>query len=115
MNTADIQFRLNTLTVELQQQACQLLEHAPEQQTDMLGQLINLFIDRQMDRHPLYFRLLKLDAAKCQLELGLFGLCADCEEEIESWLLQEDVTTQRCACCQARYLNQHRQELKLNH
>ena len=62
---------------------------------------------------PLFKKLTRLDAAICQLELGLYGLCADCEATIEPSRLTHDPTEQRCSRCEERYLHQHRQELRL--
>ncbi len=44
-----------------------------------------------------------IEAALCQIELDLYGLCSDCEEPIEAGLLEADPTTQRCAKCAAKY------------
>ncbi|MCE2573229.1 TraR/DksA C4-type zinc finger protein [Motilimonas eburnea] len=45
----------------------------------------------------------KIDAALCQIDLGLYGLCSDCEEPIESQLLNQDPTEQRCVRCKEKY------------
>lgn len=44
-------------------------------------------------------RLQAIDASLCQLEIGLYGYCADCEQSIEPELLQRDPATQRCKRC----------------
>lgn len=44
-------------------------------------------------------RLQAIEASLCQLELGLYGYCADCEKTIEPERLQRDPTTQRCQHC----------------
>lgn len=41
----------------------------------------------------------RFDAALCQLELGLYGLCCDCEEPIEQSRLLADLGEQRCSRC----------------
>ena len=48
----------------------------------------------------------RFEAALCQLELGLYGLCSDCEEPIEQARLIEDLSEQRCARC-AKELHQN--------
>lgn len=48
-------------------------------------------------------RLLHLDAALCQMELGLYGLCSDCEEPLDPIALDNDPAMQRCPRCEARY------------
>ncbi|MDO6497478.1 TraR/DksA C4-type zinc finger protein [Photobacterium sanguinicancri] len=41
----------------------------------------------------------KVDAAVCTLTLGMYGLCADCEEEIETDDLLKDPAQPRCRAC----------------
>ncbi|MCF2860073.1 TraR/DksA C4-type zinc finger protein [Pseudoalteromonas sp. SMS1] len=51
---------------------------------------------------PNYIRLVQIEAAMCQMDIGQFGFCCDCEKEIEVELLNQDPTTQRCASCQSK-------------
>ena len=44
-------------------------------------------------------RLEKVDAAVCSFKLGMYGLCADCEEEIEYNDLEQDPAQARCKSC----------------
>lgn len=48
-------------------------------------------------------RLKRLDAALCQMDLGLYGLCSDCEEPLTIDQLEQDPTLQRCPSCETRY------------
>ncbi|WP_220718189.1 TraR/DksA family transcriptional regulator [Agarivorans litoreus] len=48
-------------------------------------------------------QLKRVDAALCQIDLGLYGLCSDCEEEIELNRLQHDPSTQRCQRCSDKH------------
>ena len=48
-------------------------------------------------------RLKRLDAALCQMDLGLYGFCSDCEEPLLPEQLEQDPTLQRCPRCEARY------------
>ncbi|KZN50337.1 hypothetical protein [Pseudoalteromonas luteoviolacea] len=48
---------------------------------------------------PSYQRLVQLEAALCQIDIGQFGFCCDCEQEIEDALLMQDPATQRCTQC----------------
>ncbi|KUE81899.1 conjugal transfer protein TraR [Aeromonas schubertii] len=52
---------------------------------------------------PLTARLLHVEAALCQMELGLYGLCADCEEPLSVAALDQDPALQRCPRCESRY------------
>ncbi|MCM2679829.1 TraR/DksA family transcriptional regulator [Echinimonas agarilytica] len=47
-----------------------------------------------------------IDASLCQIEIGLYGFCADCEQAIEAELLKRDPTTQRCKRCNSLH-HQH--------
>nr|WP_229785898.1 TraR/DksA C4-type zinc finger protein [Shewanella litoralis] len=80
-----------------------------------LGDVIDYLSQVKLTNTDLFARLMKLDAALCQLDLGLYGLCSDCEMDIETSRLQQDPTEQRCSNCQQKYLNEHRLELRLNH
>ncbi|WP_341503578.1 hypothetical protein [Gallaecimonas sp. GXIMD4217] len=70
-----------------------------QQGLDGIQQYVDALHDRQL--HGLTERLGRVEAALCQLDLGLFGLCADCESEIPPRLLDSDPTTQRCNDCQS--------------
>lgn len=54
-----------------------------------------------------------IDAALNNIQIGMYGLCADCEEEIETARLDVDPTTQRCLTCQNRYKKQKYNNYKL--
>lgn len=45
-------------------------------------------------------RLEKLEAALSQIQIGMYGNCADCEAPIEKYLLDIDPARQRCKRCQ---------------
>jgi len=54
-------------------------------------------------------RLELVQAALSQMDMGLYGLCSDCEAKIEHELLQLDPARQRCARCEKLVLdNKHR-------
>ncbi|MCE9684914.1 TraR/DksA C4-type zinc finger protein [Shewanella sp. AS16] len=113
-----IEQALSSLDSRLRQELASLLqlqEQSSELTHKTLSELIELLLTLQLSHHDLYARLARLDAALCQLELGLYGLCADCEAEIEAERLGADPTEQRCERCNARYQQQHRQELRLDH
>jgi RNA polymerase-binding transcription factor DksA len=44
-------------------------------------------------------RLEKLEAALCQIDIGQYGYCCDCEEKIDDERLLADPATQRCRRC----------------
>ncbi|WMC11909.1 transcriptional regulator, TraR/DksA family protein [Oceanimonas pelagia] len=47
--------------------------------------------------------LRQADAALCQWQLGLYGLCSDCEAELEPVQLLADPCRQRCDSCEQKY------------
>lgn len=51
-------------------------------------------------------QLKKIDASLISIELGMFGLCSDCESELTIDALNEAPTTQRCSICEAKYQKQ---------
>lgn len=57
-------------------------------------------------------RLEALQAAISLIDMGLYGLCSDCECRIPTDLLQQDPTRQRCLHCELQY--QHQQAHKMN-
>ncbi|KFZ37121.1 hypothetical protein HR45_11960 [Shewanella mangrovi] len=87
----------------------------PQWRDMALGDIIELMAKRELCGNAIYARLVRLDAAICQLELGLYGLCADCEAEIEADRIASDPTEQRCQLCDEQFRHQHRQELRLTH
>lgn len=54
-----------------------------------------------------------IDAALNNMQIGMYGLCADCEEQIETARLDLDPTTQRCLACQKIYEKQKYNNYKL--
>lgn len=48
-------------------------------------------------------RLEAIQAALSQMDMGLYGLCCDCDSRIERHLLQQDPARQRCAHCEQKY------------
>lgn len=54
-----------------------------------------------------------IDATLNNIEIDMFGLCSDCEEEIEYQQLLKDPTTQRCQRCELKYESQINKGFKL--
>jgi len=55
-------------------------------------------------------RLELVQAALSQMDMGLYGLCSDCESRIERELLMADPARQRCAHCESK----HNEQIKSN-
>ncbi|WP_354624469.1 TraR/DksA C4-type zinc finger protein [Psychromonas sp. MME2] len=55
----------------------------------------------------------RIDAALNNIQINMFGLCADCEEEIDEQILTNAPTTQRCSHCQSKYEKQKCKGFKL--
>lgn len=47
--------------------------------------------------------LKQVDAALCQQQLGLYGLCSDCEAELTFEQLYQDPCRQRCTTCEQKH------------
>ncbi|MGL5224105.1 MAG: TraR/DksA family transcriptional regulator [Aeromonas sp.] len=69
----------------------------PDRLVELLGRL-NL-----PNSEPLVARLKQIEAALCQMDLGLYGLCSDCEEPLAITQLEQDPALQRCPRCEHRY------------
>ena len=55
----------------------------------------------------------EIDAALNNIQIGLYGLCSDCEEAISAEQLNAQPTTQRCIKCDVKYKKQKYNHLKL--
>ncbi|MFQ6370427.1 TraR/DksA C4-type zinc finger protein [Shewanella sp. YIC-542] len=112
MSGSQIRQRLSAIETELRHAITEL---NADWATRSISEIIDAMVKAELCHHPLYNRLNRLDAAQCQLDLGLYGLCADCENEIEPERLAMDPTEQRCQHCSEHYAHEHRQELRLSH
>ncbi len=54
-----------------------------------------------------------IDAALHNIEMDMYGLCSDCENEIRIERLKIDPTIQRCLSCQEKYDKQRNNSFKL--
>jgi len=119
VSTTHIRHELSELEANLRKEIGALppfLEAIGEHYASLsLAELIDTLAQTPLADHPLFCQLNKLDAAFCQLDLGLYGLCSDCEAEIETERLSQDPTEQRCASCAEHYQHEHRHELRLTH
>ncbi|MDD8057769.1 MULTISPECIES: TraR/DksA family transcriptional regulator [Shewanella] len=119
-NSLDIQQKLQQLELRLRRELLLIIkdvspDSAELAQTATLEDIIDFMPQVKLANTELFTQLMKLDAALCQLDLGLYGLCSDCEMEIEISRLINDPTEQRCASCQRKYMSEHRLELRLSH
>ncbi|GGB51542.1 TraR/DksA C4-type zinc finger protein [Shewanella inventionis] len=119
-NYQDIQQKLQQLELKLRHELFLIIKDISPDASQLannasLGDVIDFLSQVKLADTDLFTQLMKLDAALCQLDLGLYGLCSDCEMDIESTRLNTDPTEQRCSSCQQKYLNEHRLELRLNH
>lgn len=64
--------------------------------SDLIVMAKSSFIPNLFD---LATRLEKVDAAICSIKLGMYGLCADCEDEINIEDLETDPAQPRCQHC----------------
>ena len=121
-NNQDTLHQLQQLERILRCELMQLIKEPP-QATDVahismktpLGNVIDYLSAVKLSNTDTFAKLMRLEAAYCQLELDLYGICSDCEKEIEPLRLIADPTEQRCAKCEQKFLSEHRHELRLNH
>lgn len=112
MITQPLRQRLSAIEMELRQELTAIsadLSNLP------LSDIVEQLADKQLCHHGIYARLVRLDAAMCQLDIGMYGLCSDCEAAISATRLQHDPTEQRCEMCEELHRHEHRQELRLTH
>jgi DnaK suppressor protein len=68
-----------------------------ESVADMLADLDIATIDRQVNE------IKQIEAARMRIATGNYGLCVDCEEEIDVARLQNTPYVERCVKCQSQY------------
>ncbi|WP_372880658.1 TraR/DksA C4-type zinc finger protein [Psychromonas sp.] len=54
-----------------------------------------------------------IDASLNDIEMGLYGFCSDCEEELDMTRLTEAPATKRCEHCEKKYQKQTYNKYKL--
>lgn len=55
----------------------------------------------------------RIDAALNNMQISMYGLCADCEEQINIQRLHADPRSQRCLPCENKYQKQKYNDYKL--
>ncbi|WP_076409106.1 TraR/DksA C4-type zinc finger protein [Shewanella sp. UCD-KL12] len=118
MSRPPIRHELSQLESNLRKEIGTLAESKQlklDSQDQSLCELIAQLTDLGLCEHPLFIQVTKLDAALCQLDIGLYGLCSDCESEIGINRLAIDPVEQRCEKCAENHEHEHRQELRLTH
>ena len=110
------------LGAEAAQQRLAFLQAVQALDTHLAGQLKQLSADEWADQPALIAwpqlaphikQLKKVDAALCQQQLGLYGLCSDCEVELSREQLYQDPCRQRCSLCHSKHLNSQPASWKL--
>jgi DnaK suppressor protein len=104
---------LNTLASLVKQQASQCT-HPAEQKLalELSSHPVFRWPDLNTSSLPAAIRLSfqrieNILATLSQIELNMYGLCADCEQQIETDRLTRDPTTQRCNKCAEKQLSGH--------
>lgn len=88
-----------------------LVEHVDTMNADTL---IDSLIHCESHSLSLYKKQIQsIDAALQGMELGLYGLCSDCETELDVNVLFECPTKQRCNSCETKYQQQKVKGFKL--
>ncbi|WP_299007584.1 TraR/DksA C4-type zinc finger protein [uncultured Shewanella sp.] len=108
MKTDNIVDKLSKIEIDLKTQAQRFLPHNMAHlnlQTHTISQSIQLMTETLGKKHPITLQLIQLDAAWCQLEMGLYGLCSDCEIQINHQVLEQFPLKQRCSSCEEKHLH----------
>lgn len=109
MNNTEIQTKLSAELAQVRQRLLDMLANSDQgYHLQLLSQLKdnppsdwleltanNLGTEYQI----LISRLEKLEAALCQIDIGQYGYCCDCEEKIDDERLLADPASQRCRRC----------------
>ena len=107
--TVSLELLKRRLQVELDALRREVMEHYGKMQPALVNDLhaINYsewpdYLEQHFLLHhePKLNRLVQLEAAIAQFEIGQYGFCADCEEPIELERLMEDPAVQRCSKCE---------------
>ena len=73
-----------------------LRNHNPEQWLELTQKQLGT------EYRDIILRLEQLEAAICQIDIGQYGYCCDCEEKIDSQRLIAEPTIQRCSNCEPK-------------
>lgn len=110
--TKDFQSKLK---IELDSVRCEFLNELKDAQHEFTGELASMlenstpgeWIDLAVtkinpNQFPRFQRLMELEAALCQIDIGQFGYCCDCETKLDLLELSKDPAKQRCPVCEEK-------------
>jgi len=98
---------IQSTSVQQQQLAKQLTEIADDE-------LLEFALKNQIPAISEQISAMKrIDAALNNIQISMYGLCADCEEQINIQRLHADPRTQRCLPCETKYEKQKYNDYKL--
>ncbi|MFY8297768.1 conjugal transfer protein TraR [Pseudoalteromonas sp. SS15] len=110
--TKDFQSKLK---IELDSVRCEFLNELKDAQHEFTGELASMlenstpgeWIDLAVtkinpNQFPRFQRLMELEAALCQIDIGQFGYCCDCETKLDLLELSKDPAKQRCPACEEK-------------
>lgn len=89
----------------------EMVDKVDEMNADMLIENLVHAESHSINRYKAEIK--SIDAALQGIELGLFGLCSDCETELDLDKLLEEPTIQRCPVCEKKYQQQKVKGFKL--
>lgn len=109
---ADLKEKIKTrLSISSQPNLNDLVEKVDSMNADML---IESLVHSESHSLNLYKQKIKcIDAALQGMELGLYGLCSDCETTLSVEALYDCPTQQRCPDCETKYQQQRVKGFKL--
>ncbi len=109
MNNTEIQTKLSAELAQVRQRLLDTLSNSKQPyHQQLLSQLktnpasdwLDLTASNLGSEYQILIaRLEKLEAALCQIDIGQYGYCCDCEEKIDNKRLLSDPASQRCRRC----------------
>lgn len=109
MNNTEIQTKLSAELAQVRQRLLDMLTNSDQgYHQQLLSQLsetppadwLELTSNKLGPEYQILIsRLEKLEAALCQINIGQYGYCCDCEEKIDDERLLADPASQRCRSC----------------
>lgn len=106
--TVSLELFRHRLKVELDSLRQEVLNHYGAAQPALVNDLNTInysewpdFLEQHfmLEHEPKLTRLVQLEAALAQFDIGQYGFCADCEEKIDLDILNKDPAAQRCSNC----------------
>jgi len=99
------------LSISSKQHLNELVDKVDTMNADMLISSLSRCESHSLNQYKTQIK--SIDAALQGMDLGLYGLCSDCEIELDADELFNNPTKQRCDACETKYQQQKVKGYKL--